>query len=818
VLRRLLLTVSCSLGPLIVDGYSQSMVTVAGGGTDDGRPATAVGLLSPEGVAVDAAGNIYIADFHANRIRKVSALTGVISTVAGNGSQGFSGDGGPAEAAALSGPTDVAVDAAANLYIADFNNHRIRRVAAASGVITSFVGFGGTLGDGGPATAAKLVQPHGVAVDAAGNLYVADSLQYRIRKVIAATGIISTVAGNGTAGFSGDGGAATAASLCGPADVAVDASGNLYIADGPATSYTLRSNNRIRRVDAATGIISTIAGDGTSNYSGDGGPAIAAGLSNSLGVAVDASGNVYIADSDHNRIRKVTGGTISTVAGDGSFGFTGDGGAATAAGLLRPSALALDAAGNMYVALQYQMRIRKIAAASGIISTVAGNGVFGFTGDGGPATAAAFAGLTDVAVDSSGNLTIADSNHNRVRRVAAGSGIVSTIAGDGGVGFSGDGGPATSARLNSPQAIALDSSGDLYIADTFNNRVRKVAADTGDITNVAGKQTPEFSGDGGPATAAGLNAPRGLAFDAEGNLYIADTFNYRIRRVAAGSGIITTVAGNGRNEFSGDGGPATAAGVSAWGMTFDPSGDLYIADSNNSRIRKVAQNGTISTVAGNGSFTLTDGIPATAAGLNQPRDVALDAVGNLYITESRSNRIRKVAAGTGLISTVAGNFVGGSAGGSSGDGGSATSAGMSGPNGIAIDTAGNLYIADSGGNRVRAVFACLQVAPPSLRQPSNESASVSLAPKMEWNATKGTLLYDIYLDTVNPPQSILATDVSSRSYSPANLQPATTYYWKVVAKGDPFCSPPSHALSEVWSFTTTSVCSAPGAFGASVTQ
>jgi hypothetical protein len=402
------------------------------------------------------------------------------------GTGGFSGDGGPAIAAALNYPTKIASDSAGNLYIADSRNYRIRMVTVAGNISTvagsTQYGFGG---DGGSASNALLYHPQGVAVYA-NNLYIADFDNNRIRK-ISSDGTISTVAGNGTGGFSGDGGPATAAQLNGPTGVAIDSSGNFYIADS--------NNCRIRKVTKTAGTISTIAGNGIEGFSGDGGPATAAQIPYLRGVAVFGN-NVYFADADNNRIRMVSGaGTINTVAGNGTAGFGGDGGPATAAALLYPMKVAVDSAGNLFVADTYNFRIREVTT-SGIINTVAGNGLpNGFSGDGGPATAAQLNYPTDVFVDSVGNLYISDSENYRIRVVTT-SGIISTVAGNGTAGFSGDGGPATAAQINSPMAIAVDfyrnndsytitpaaqfydDDGNhlkIYIADSEDNRIRVVS-------------------------------------------------------------------------------------------------------------------------------------------------------------------------------------------------------------------------------------------------------------------------------------------------------------------------------------------------------
>ena len=489
----------------------------------DGGPAVEAELYNPAGVAVDGAGNLYIADASNNGIRKVDS-TGTITTIAGTGEFGFSGDGGPAVAAQLRSPRGVAVDSAGNVYIADSSNRRIRKIDS-TGTITTIAGTGrlGFSGDGGPAVAAQLRSPYGVAVDGAGNLYIADASNNGIRKVDS-TGTITTIAGTGESGFSGDGGPAVEAELRSPYGVAVDSAGNVYIADS--------SNWRIRKIDA-TGTITTIAGTGEFGFSGDGGPAVAAELRRPRGVAVDSAGNVYIADVGNHRIRKVDStGTITTIAGTGEFGFSGDGGPAVEAELRSPYGVAVDSAGNVYIVDVGDHRIRKVDA-TGTITTIAGTG-YGFSGDGGPAVAAELRDPYGVAVDSAGNVYIADSSNRRIRKVDA-TGTITTIAGTGESGFSGDGGPAVEAELRSPYGVAVDSAGNVYIADSSNWRIRKIDA-TGTITTIAGTGEYGFSGDGGPAAAARLGFPRGVAVDGDGNLYIADTGNRRIRKLTPGGG------------------------------------------------------------------------------------------------------------------------------------------------------------------------------------------------------------------------------------------------------------------------------------------
>ena len=608
-----------------------TITTIAGTGergfSGDEGPASEAQLSSPFGVAVDGAGNLYIADSSNNRIRKVDA-TGTITTIAGTGEFGFSGDGGPASEAQLYSPRGVAVDGAGNLYIADTRNNRIRKVDA-TGTITTITGTGerGFSGDEGSAAEAQLYSPYGVAVDGAGNLYIADTFDQRIRKVDA-TGTITTIAGTGEFGFSGDGGPATEAQLGQLPDVAVDGAGNLYIAD--------QSYGRIRKVDSA-GIITTIAGTGYHGFSGDGGPAAEAQLASPRGVAVDGAGNLYIADTSNHRVRKVDAtGTITTIAGTR---FSGDGGPASQAQLRNPAAVAVDGAGNLYIADTNSHSVRKVDA-TGTITTVAGTGESGHSGDGGPAAEAQLNSPWGVAVDGAGNLYIAEASTSRIRKVDA-TGTITTIAGiRGHRGFSGDGGPAAEAQLASPRGVAVDGAGNLYIADTSNHSIRKVDA-TGTITTIAGTGERGFSGDEGSAAEAQLNNPWNVAVDGAGNLYIADTSNHRIRKVDA-TGTITTIAGTGERGFSGDGGPGAEAQLnSPYGVAVDGAGNLYIADRNNHSIREVDATGTITTIAGTGEFGFSgDGGPAAEAQLDAPRGVAVDGAGNLYIADTTNHRVR----------------------------------------------------------------------------------------------------------------------------------------------------------------------------------
>ena len=664
--------------------------TVAGnGGVADGGAPTAAQLSYPTSVAVDSSDNIYIADVNNHRIRKVTASTGVITTVAGSGGSGYGGDGGPATAAQINAPRGVAVDSAGNIYIADTNNQRIRKVTASTGVITTVAGNGtkGRAGDNGPATSAQLNSPWDVAVDGDGNVYIADRLNARFRKVIAAgvdKGKITTVAGGGTGTYS-DGAQATATRIGIPTGVAVDSDNNIYAAI---------QANRVYKVTAAgvnAGKLSRVAAGETLRFP--------------FGVAVDGSDNIYITDTYNNRILKVdTMGVITTVAGSGTLGDSGDDGPATSANMYYPQGgVAVDSAGNIYIGDSFNGRVRKVdtSATPWTISTFAGRLKSDPSGDGGAATSAQLNIPYGVAVDGSGNLYLSDALNNRVRKVDT-MGVITTVAGTGAHGFSGDGNAATDAELSRPYGLAVDSDNNLYIADGRNNRIRKVdtSVTPWTISTVAGGGSA--LGDGGAATAAQLNTPRGLAVDSDDNLYIADTDNNRIRKVdtSGTTWMISTVAGTGTKGYSGDGNAATAANLNLpYDVAVDSSGNLYIAGIDSHRIRKVDTMGNISRVAGTGwSAYRGDGGPATEAWLKAPTGVAVDASGNIYITDRLNERIRKVD-GDDNISTVAGTGTPGY----NGDGCRATTAQISNPYGVAVDGSGNVYIADGANNRIRKI-------------------------------------------------------------------------------------------------------------------
>jgi uncharacterized protein (TIGR03437 family) len=684
----------------------QYVISTIAGGSAPPTPAAAAkaSVGDPTRVAVDAAGNVYFSSLHS--IFKVDS-SGTMTRFAGNGRPGNSGDGGQATSAQLMFPMGLAVDAAGNVFVADRDANVVRRIAP-TGIIQTVAGNGtpGYQGDFGPATAAQLNAPFAVAVDPLGTgIFIADFNNQVVRKVMT-NGTIFTYAGNGTRGYFGDGGGALSAWFDGPEGVAVDANGVLYIAD--------TFNGRIRRV-ATDSTITTVAGLGSTGvFGGDNGPPASAALSLPTDVAVDRSGNPYIADFGNSRVRVVANAVITTVAGRNNGAPIVEGEEAVNTRLNGPTGVAVDRNGNFYFVeagigsgtglARGDYKVWKVSS-TGIMTTLAGNGLPSYAGDGASATTAQFDTPTGVAIDASGGVLIADSQNQRLRKVARG--IVTTIAGTGTVGFNGEVVLPSSAQFNTPRGVAADASGNYYVADTGNRRVRE-GQPGGNLFTKAGNGNASYFGDGLAATQASVNQPEGVAVDTAGNLYIADTFDNVVRKVTA-DGVIHTIAGFGTPGFSGDGGAATSARLNRpRSVAVDALGNVYVADTGNNRIRKIDALGNISTVAGDGSTDLipADGV-ATQQGLADPRGVAVDRAGNVYVAETGHNRVRKISP-AGTITTIAGNgqccYTG--------DGGLGTAAQLNQPWGLAVDSAGNVYVADSGNNAIRLlapVSAAIQV-------------------------------------------------------------------------------------------------------------
>ena len=617
---------------------SSTITTIAGiGGTrgysGDNGPATSAELNYPYGIALDTSGNLYIADSYNCVVRKVILSTGIISTYAGTGSScSYGGDNGPATSAHLNYPGGVATDGSGNLYIADTNDFRIRYVAKSTLIISTIAGSGtyGFAGDGGPAIVAEISYVYeGVAVNAAGTtVTIADYSNQRIRQFAVAgnpnTGTINTVAGTGTVGFCGDSGAASSACFYDPEGVAVTASGGVYVAD--------RYNDRIRFFTVSgipnTGIINTVVGNGSTTF-----PTLTSGvppqgvvLNYPWAVYEDPSANVFVSDTTNCLVRELVQATdlVNFFAGTGTCGDLGDGGPATAAELNKTYGLARDSSGNIYISDAVNQIIRMVTP-SGTISTFAGTpGRCGFTGDGGLATSAELCYPYGVTVDSQNNVYIADYSNNRIRKVSGGT--ITTFAGNGVAGYLGDGDPATDAEIRLPEGVSTDAAGNVYIADYGNCRIREVSAATGIISTVAGDGFCGFTGDG-PAIQNELNSPNGVRSDANGNLFIADTNNQRIRWVDL-SGKMTTIAGTGTAGYTGDGGVATSAELYyPSGVALDASGNILVADQYNFRVRKISAFAALNTNADSLAFGIV-----TVGSTGTAQVLTVSAVGPLTIS------------------------------------------------------------------------------------------------------------------------------------------------------------------------------------------
>lgn len=939
-------SVNRSLRRVAVDG---TLSTIAGNGVSgnggDNKPATGANFGNPSGVAVDSQGNIYVADLTFNRVRRIGT-DGVISHFAGdvNGAQGSTGDSGSAQGARLRQPRGLAVDASDNLYITDSGNHRIRKVAALTKIITTVAGNGaaGFSGSGAPATSLSLNNPSAVALDGLNNLFIADTGNQRVWRVDAVSQSMAVIAGTGVTGFSGDDGLSTAAQLNNPNGIAADSAGNVFIAD--------QNNHRIRRISKSTNKIRTVAGMNGSGFSGDGGPATQALLNGPVAIASDETGNnVFVADAGNLRVRKLSttqaapnnppvitsalgdqtiikgqtadiqltatdqdndpvtftllnGPTFASIinpnpaqrtatlhlaptstgvssgiqikADDGKGGlmtspsfsitvndpapqnhppvasasplpamieatspagasvnlsgsgtdadndpltFTWKDGATTIAasanatvtlslgshsltltvsdgkggsnttpaqtvlvkdstapvisgvptnitvpatsaagavvnyplptasdivsgnvpvtadfasgstfpvGITTVKFTAIDGAGNPAMA-SFTVTVTPLAGGGGdptyTISTYAGSGIYGYNGDNGAATAANIRQISAVARDKNGNVYLTDFASRVVRRIDP-QGIITTLAGNSVNGNTGDGKAATGAAFGSPSGIAVDAQGNIYIADAAFNRVR-IITPNGVISHFAGDfmGNSGSTGDFGSASSAKLRQPRGLAVDAAGNLYISDTGNHRVRRVDAITKVITTIAGNGVVGFNGDNLAATLASLNnPMAVAVDALGNVFIADTDNNRIRRIdVLTQMISTFAGTGVAGIGgEDVTPTSSALNFPGGVAVDGAGNLFIAEPGSHRIRRVSKASGKIKTIAGKGTPGFGG----DGGPALDALLNLPSSIASDETGNhLFIGDVSNQRVRKLTSATPNNPPVAANVASQS-------------------------------------------------------------------------------------------------
>jgi sugar lactone lactonase YvrE len=718
----------------VPDSFVYTVAGAATGYGGDGGPATQALLTHPADTAIDASGNLYIADTGNNVIRRIDATTGIITTIAGTGTPGYAGDNGPATAAELDYPISLAFDSAGNLYIGEADSD-VRKIEMSTGTITTYAGSQSPsgLGDGGPATSASIPQPQSLAFDSSDNLYIlslGNGLgSKRVREVNAKTQVITTVAGGGATYPPANGDPATSVSIPSAQGMAVDAAGDIYITD---------SGGVVWQVTHSTGNIGIFAGTfGSTGNSGDGGPATSAKLFFPVAVTVGANGDVYISDSFSGVIRKVDASTgdISTVAGNGNFcfAFLEVASAALSSEFCFIQNMHFDAAGNLYYSSGTNGNtVSELTAVGTPPSTPTPDPTFSLPA--GAYTSPQSLTIGDTASGASTSLWVVTNppssyklnpeastflgtnafyapigvagpanvyaqavapGHTPSNIVSAAytysappASLVSTVAGGGTNGFSGQGGPATQTEIGTAGGIAMDTGGNLFIADNFYNVVWKVDA-SGLISIVAGTGTRSYTGDNGPATAATLNDPSAVVVDSKGNIFIADASNNVVREVLAGTGNIVTYAGDGQSgDHPAGGGPATS--TSLWlpsALALDSNSNLYITSFNNVVYEVTASTGIIQIVAG--SLTpsgLGDGGPATSAALGQLGGIALDSANNLYIADFGDSRVREVNAKSGLISTVAGNGMAGF-----GSAGLATSVPLT-PDQLAFDGNGNLFV------------------------------------------------------------------------------------------------------------------------------
>lgn len=673
---------------------------VSGQGSNDGAGAAAQ-FNGPTDAVFDLAGNLYVADSENHTIRRITPA-GVVTTFVGSAGNPGATDGTGA-AARLNRPRGLAFSASGALTVADSGNHTLRHISPTGAVVTLAGAAGQTGSTDGQGSAARFNTPTGIVVGPSGDLFVTDATNHTIRRVTvtvppnaAPVGTVTTFAG--TAGSVGATDAVgTAARFFTPAGIARDNAGNLFVAD--------LINHTIRRVTPA-GVVSTLAGtalaSGSTNANGT-----AARFNSPTGLQVDAAGNVYVADRGNHTVRRITpSGDVTTVAGtalaSGPFDGTG-----SAARFASPSGLAIDATGTLVVADTLNHAIRRVTAA-GVVTTFAGLPSSGAAVDE-TKFAARFNLPYALAVDRTGHVYVADTNNHVIRRIAPG-GVVTVFAGSPGSAGTADGiGPA--ARFSSPRGIAVDGAGTVYVSDSGNHTIRKISP-TGSVTTLAGSPG-NFGTTDGPGAAARFGDPVGLAADANGRIYVADSLNSTLRRITP-AGAVSTLAGAPGQSGSVDGTGTAARLVRPFGVAVDAAGTtVYVSDTGARVVRKVTSDGVATTLAGTTGVNGTADGTGPAAQFSTPAGLALDPTGTLFVVDGATHTLRRITA-AGVVTTVGGvaHFAG------SADG--SVTARFRAPFGVAFDEAGTLYLADTFNHAVRWGATSL----PSLRSAETATGAV----------------------------------------------------------------------------------------------
>lgn len=714
------------------------ITTVAGYGGKGSADGVGAGALffNPQGVAIDGAGNVYVADTGNNTIRVITPA-GVSSTLAGIAGVSGSTDGSHA---LFNQPSGLALDGATNLYISDYGNNTIRQITP-SGQVNTIAGYPGVSGSvNATGTNASFFHPLGLAVDGATNIYVADYGNHLIRKITPAH-VVSTLAGSaGVFGFTNATG--TAALFYEPEGVAVDPSGNVYVAD---------TGNAVIRLITSGGVVSTFAGYPGSLGSTDG-TGTNALFYQPAAIAINNAGTLFVVDGFNNTLRQISpGGTVLTVAGMAGAGGSVDGNTSSAR-FWNPQGVAASSSGTVYVADTGNSSIRAVSA-SYDVSTFAGSPSAGSAN--GSQLNARFDNPRNVAVDTSSNLYVADTQNNVIRKITP-LGMVSILAGTPGISGSADG---ASALFSGPQGLAVDSSGNVYVADTGNSTIRKVTPE-GAVSTLAGQA-------GNPGNADGSSAqfynPQGVAVDGSGNVYVADTGNHTIRKITAG-GVCSTLAGLTGIFGTFDGTNTGARFNCPSGVAVDGSGNVYVSDYNNNTIRKVTAAGAVTTVAGwPGIWGNAEG-SGTNALFFGPSGIGVDGTGNLYVADSGNQTLRKITA-AGVVSTVAG--LGGVMGDMDGIG---TGAEFDYPSGVAMDGEGHVFVADAANNTIRSQG----IAPVIVTQPQSQTNALGVVVILSVSAYGSMpMTYTWQYNGTNFPtstsSSLLASNAGTYAVTVSNL-------------------------------------------------